>query len=116
MPQSTITTTASRVVLPNPYRRSLIFHNSSSNVLFLDSGEPGGLTTSNAGIRIPGGGNRTLNYLEDGEFEIVQAWSAVADTGSNTLVWKEFSGRGIATSNLLGALQAHLEFIAQKVA
>ena len=95
MPQQTITTTPSRVLRANPYRRSLIFHNPSANIIFVYKGAPGGLVAANADMRIPASGSRTLDWLHDGPDDVAKEWSAVADTGSNTFEVSEFVSKGI---------------------
>lgn len=100
MPQKTITTTPSEILPKNPFRRSLIFHNPSSNVIFVGRGSPNGLSAATALFRIPAQGTRGLNWFEDGKDAISDQWSAVADTGSNTVEVADFSGEGVAGSDI----------------
>lgn len=66
------------------------------NVIFVNPSKPGGMTVTNAGIRIPSLGSRTINWFDDGGADIVREWSAISDTGSNTLEFREFSDAGMA--------------------
>jgi len=95
MPQETITTTPTQVLRPNPYRRSLLFHNPSANIIFVGKGAPGGLVAANADMRIPASGTRFLDWLHDGPEAVASEWSAVADTGSNTFEVGEFISKGL---------------------
>ena len=104
MPQQTITTTGAEVLPRNPYRRSIIFNNPSVNIIYVETMPPGGITTSNAGIRMPGGATRTFSWLDDGPDVIVDQWSAISDTGSNTLVFREQISTGLTTKQLEEAL------------
>ena len=94
MPQDTITTTPTSVLSKNPYRRSIIFHNPSTNVIFVGRGPPSGLAAANASFRIPSGSTRTLDWFHDGEPAVTDEWSAIADTGSNTFETDEFIDKG----------------------
>lgn len=105
MPQTNIGTTPTRLFNRSPYRRSVYFHNKSANIIYIDTGEAGGLTTANAGIILPAGSSRWYNWWEDGEREMTDAWSAIADGADSTLVYKEFSGT-IKTVELVEKLQA----------
>mgnify|MGYP001576237315 CR=1 FL=1 len=95
MPQTTVTTDSVLIARRNPYRRSLIFHNRSVNIIFVNRGGPSGLTTANAGVRIPAGATRTFDWLHDGADALADEWSAISDTGSNTLDWDEYSSVGM---------------------
>lgn len=99
MPQKTITTTPSEILARNPYRRSLIFHNPSANIIYVGRGQPNGLNVSTMSFRIPAGSTRTLNWFEDGKPAIQDQWSAFANTGSNTFEVDEFVGEGVAGSD-----------------
>ena len=100
MPQETVTTTGIEILPRNPYRRSAIFTNPTTNIIFIDTIPPNGITTTNAGMRLPGGGSRTISWLDDGPDSVVDQWSAIANTGSNTLVFREFVSTGITTKEL----------------
>lgn len=63
-------------------------------------------------IRIPAGGTRTISWLDDGADEVTKEWCAVAESGTPTITFKEFSGRGLTTNELLAALLKGLEAIA----
>ena len=96
MPQQTITTTPAQVLPKNPYRKSIIFHNASLNVIFIEPVKPGGLTTGNASIRIPANSTRTVDWFTDGVDTLTREWSAISDTGSNVLEFREQVGIGIS--------------------
>jgi hypothetical protein len=100
LPQQTITTSSAQVLTQNPYRRSIVFFNNSVNTIYVDSLRPEGLTTANASVLVPANSSRFVNWFDDGEKEVTQEWSAISNTGSNVLVFKDFSGVGIPTAQL----------------
>lgn len=87
MPQAIITTTASRVLRRNLYRKSFSFqHAGTTNFIYLEATEPEGVTTSNASIRLAAGASAVFNLNDDGEEQVQSPWTAIADAGSNTLL------------------------------
>lgn len=104
MPQQNIGTTGVELFPRSPYRRSMMFHNKSVNNIYIDVIPFGGIKTTNAGIIIPAGSARWFNWWEDGERDICDAWSAIADGADSTLVYHQFIG-SIPTIELVKALQ-----------
>lgn len=82
------TSTAAKVVVPqNRLRVSIVFTNiDPTNSIFLDTSQAGTITTSSAGIRLRAGDSIALNGLLDGGAQITDAWQAIADAGTPTLL------------------------------
>jgi hypothetical protein len=90
MPQYSIGTTGTLVAQRNAFRKSISFqHIGTANFIYLDNMNATGITTSNASIRLGSNGSATFNVQEDGEEQVQDDWSAVSDTGTNTLLVKE---------------------------
>jgi hypothetical protein len=90
MPQVTVTTSGSEILPYNSYRKSVSFHNiDTANFIFIENMPPNGITTGNAGIRLGPNDKVTYNLLDDGVEQVQGQWSAIANTGSNTLLVKE---------------------------
>ena len=52
-----------------------------------------GITTSNAGIVLPPRTVVTFHTFLDSTHQVQNFWTAVSDTGSPVLIWKEFHGQ-----------------------
>ena len=100
MPQITTSTSGKKVFERNAFRRSLVFHNKGTGTIFLETMEPNGISTTNAGIRIPEGGIISMDWLKDGAETITNAWSVIAESGTPLLVYREQNGIGLPTIDL----------------
>jgi hypothetical protein len=82
------TSTVAKVVVPqNRLRVSVVFTNIDPvNSIFLDTSQNGTITASNAGIRLRAGDSIALNGLLDGGSQITDAWQAISDAGTPTLL------------------------------
>lgn len=90
MPQFSIAQTGINVAIANSYRKSISFqHIGTANFIFLDNGDEKGLTTSNASLRIGAGASVAFSIRDDGVEQVQDEWSAISDTGTNTLLVKE---------------------------
>lgn len=93
VPQTSVTTTGVSVVGANAQRKSILFRNgSTAGTIFLDNTLPNAVTTTTAGIRLNAGDAISIQAAFDGIDQLRSEWSAIADSGTVTLVWKEFFG------------------------
>ena len=96
MPQISITTTGTLVLNYNPYRKSIIFHNPSANIMYAQRTDAQSVKAASADLRLPAGATRTLTWIEDGQDAIVDRWSVIVETGTSTLEYAEFSSAELA--------------------
>lgn len=90
MPQLTLSTSGALVAPQNKYRKSIVFTNvDTAIVVWIDNMQPGDITTSNAGVRLPPGASAAFNSFLDGSRQIQDRWSAIAESGTPVLAWKE---------------------------
>lgn len=100
MTQIALSTSGKVILERNPFRRSLIFHNPSTIVIWIDRSNAAGITTTNASIRLPEGAVVAVNWLQDGADAIVDQWAAIAESGTPTLIITEFVGRNRKTTDM----------------
>ena len=87
MPQFTISTTGLAVAEKNPLRVSLSFrHNGTANEISLQQCQPAAVKTTTAEFVIGAKGAVSLTLRDDGRESVQNAWAAIADAGSQTLV------------------------------
>lgn len=87
MPQLTIATTGIRILRRNPQRKSFSFqHVGTANNIFLDTVQPTAISSTTASLRLVAGQAFVANVIDDGEEQVQDEWSAIADAGSQTLL------------------------------
>lgn len=92
MPQATVTTTGLLLLGQNKFRQSVLFrHNGTANKIFIDNMTAAAITTTSAGIFLSSGDAISISIVDDGGREVTDLWAAIADSGSNSLAYKEFS-------------------------
>lgn len=100
MGQTALSTSGKVVLERNPFRRSFIFHNPSAIVIWIERSTANGITITNSSIRLPEGAVVSVNWLQDGADAVVDQWSAIAESGTPTLVITEFVGRNRKTTDM----------------
>jgi hypothetical protein len=104
MGQIPLSTSGKEILNRNPFRRSIIFHNPSSETVWIERTDANGISVTNASIRMPEGALIAINWLNEGADGIVDQYSAIAESGTPTLVITEFVGRHHKTTELERAL------------
>lgn len=93
MVQTALTTTAADLAGPNKYRNTILFrHISSANNVGLGNCKAASLSYATADIILQPGDMVAVSTWSEGSDQVRDNWSAITDSGSVTLVWKEFSG------------------------
>ncbi len=85
MSSTTLTTSASEVLLPNRLRKSFVVGNEDSTIaVFLKFERGTGLTvsTTDHDHRLGAGAGLTINIQQDGEESVKGRWTAVAASGT----------------------------------
>lgn len=84
-----LSTTEQQVIPENMHRKSLLFINTDSAInIFLKYEEPGATTVSSSifDVRLQPGDNFAVNTQEDGDQVVQGRWTAIAASGTPSLV------------------------------
>lgn len=87
MPQFTVSTTGVNVAEKNPLRISLSFrHNGTANEISVQQCQAAAIKTTTSEFTIGAKGAVSLTLRDDGREAVQNAWAAIANTGSQTLI------------------------------
>lgn len=100
MTQQLLSTVGKVVLERNPFRRSFLVHNPNSITSWLLRSDANGIKTGNAEIRLPEGAAILVEWLNQGSDAVVDRWSAIAESGTPTIIITEFVGRHNMTTEL----------------
>lgn len=100
MVQVALSTVGKLVLGRNAYRRSILFHNPNAITVWLLRSGANGISTANGEIRLPEGSSIFLNWFHEGSSGIIDEWSAIAESGTPTIVITEFVGNQTRTEEL----------------
>ena len=90
MPQASVGTTGLQITGKNSARKSIVFlHAGTANNIYIDIIPVGSISSSNAGIRLRANDAIVITAQDDGISTVISAWSAIADAGTNTLIYFE---------------------------
>jgi len=88
--QFTVSTTGVDVLPANPFRKSIAFqHNGTANKIYIDTTSGVSISTGSAQLVMGASGTLFFNINDDGVETVTSQWSAIADSGSQTLLVRE---------------------------